>query len=283
MFHIEKLPTQTRHTTMTASIFSQRLLDLLTNAGLPFGAEASFKLTQGHMLADRLMLGVRAKHAPWPVVADIAQQLGMPAPLLPLLSAHHTDADVVLFGMEQGPDQCVFKIYLEFWNKVARDVMATRDRTPQLLDLGIKWVAGEAQARVAKYWCYPLLSPAECSDRLRLLYGVPTQASEAFDLANSLLVSAAQQRPGASFIYIEVEETGTPRRSFDLNIYKAGLRMCDAQAWLDQLAAHFKPPAEAFATLMSNIAQHPLGHISGGTDRHGQDFLTVYHEVSPLD
>jgi hypothetical protein len=261
---------------------AKRLLDVIGGENLPFGREDSIKFTDGQMRSGRLMLGVRTIHAPLTTVRRIAEQLGMPPSMCSLLEAHHAQADVVLFGAEPGPQHTMFKVYLEFWEHVRQQVLGTGSRAPQLLDLGLKWEEGASTGRVARYWCHPLLSVPECLDRLRLVYGVDGEVGPDHALVGELVKQAAQHRPGASFIYMDVAEEGTPRQSFDLNLYKTGWRLGDVQPWLLRVQQRFQLPSGPFNDWMDQTAGHPLGHISGGLDRHGQAFLTVYYERQPL-
>ncbi|MEX0642051.1 MAG: hypothetical protein WD468_05090 [Pirellulales bacterium] len=80
------------------------------------------------------------------------------------------------------------------------------------------------------------------------------------------------------FIYLEVEEEGTLRRSFDLNIYAAGLRVAQVADVLEQAALEYGLSAVELERLLALIGGLRLGHIAGGTDRRGDDFLTIYYE-----
>jgi hypothetical protein len=259
------------------------LLHALHEAGMPHGREDSFKLSHGRLLSERTMLGVRTRHIGVERALQIATQFGLPSSATAALRAHWPQADVVLFGLEHGPDETVFKLYLEFWESVRREVLRTGSSQPLLLDLGFKWRAsGEPQLRVARYTCHPLLSRADSLGRIHALYAGAHGAS-AYRWVVELVERCAQRRPGAAFVYLEAEEDASPRRSFDINLYKAELPMARACDWLDRLGRHYAIDAGAMRSLQQRIGEHPLGHISGGIDRRGEDFLTIYHEVEPLD
>lgn len=260
----------------------QQLMQCLAEAGLNYGREDSFKVSRGRLLAERLMLGVRTKSVQLEAALRIAARLGMPAELTHQVSEHWAAADVVLFGVEAGRDETVFKLYLEFWEQVRQQVGRTGSDAPLLLDLGFKWPAGGgARPRVARYVCHPLLSPATSIGRIQALYA-GARGPTAYPMVVELIDRCAARRPGAPFIYLEAEEDGTPRCSFDINLYRAGLTLDDAADWLARLASHYGIDAGAMQALQAAVGSHPLGHISGGVDRHGDDFLTVYHEVEPL-
>lgn len=91
-----------------------------------------------------------------------------------------------------------------------------------------------------------------------------------------------RQNPAASFLYLDVSESDNPRCSFDVNLYKTGLRVADAAPELRRAAAHFDLAAEVIDTQLQRLGPRPLGHLSGGMDRHGVEFLSVYGEIQPL-
>lgn len=257
------------------------LIDCLHDEGLHFGREDSFKLSAGALLAGRVMLGVQARTASGDGLRRICRRLGMPGSFAPLFAEHLSAANVVLFAVEEAPAECTFKIYLEFWDRVRERVLRTESRASQLLNLGFKWRAGASIGRVARYTCFPLLSTAECLHRLAALY--PDAAnSTACRLASDLVVLCSERRPAASFVYMEVAEEGTPRLSFDINLYKADVPLQALRSWLEQARLHFMAPEAEFNALLGRVGSRALGHLSGGVDREGRAFLTVYYEIEPM-
>jgi hypothetical protein len=152
------------------------------------------------------------------------------------------------------------------------------------LNLGFKWRAGGdgSDVRVARYACFPLLSVYDVLGRLQSIYrsGCSPAAHAA---ASAIVQHAAAANPSASFLYVEVEEDGNPRKSFDINLYKANLTVGDVRRLLFDVARHFCIPPEAFQPWLERIAARPLGHLSGGLDKHGHDFMTTYYETRSLD
>jgi hypothetical protein len=80
-------------------------------------------------------------------------------------------------------------------------------------------------------------------------------------------------------LYVEVEEEGNPRVSFDLNLYWANLLLGELYPYLLMMCRHFGIPEEDFHRHYEPVKTQIFGHLSGGTDRHGRDFLTVYYGV----
>ena len=83
--------------------------------------------------------------------------------------------------------------------------------------------------------------------------------------------------PDAELLYLDVTEEGTSRKSFDVNFYRAKLRVEIVTAFLDRLGAHFRLPSDVVLGAFAGIQDLRLGHIAGGVDRRGRDFLTIYY------
>jgi hypothetical protein len=88
-------------------------------------------------------------------------------------------------------------------------------------------------------------------------------------------LAGSRTRPG-ELLYVEVSEEGNPRDSFDINVYPADLQMAEIYPLLINTARHFSIDLEQFEELYEAVKTQKFGHVSGGTDRDGKDFLTVY-------
>lgn len=257
------------------------LIELVSSRGLAFGREDSFKMANGRLLDERLLIGIRRGRIPAATFVEIAAGMGMPEEFRSPFVERLAEADVVLFGLENGEAGLMCKAYLEFWEKLRRRVLATGTKDPELLNLGFKWYAGEESARVvSRYICYPVLDLAGTLRRIRGIYDDGATDTPSCQIALQLVQRAA--RRGAGLIYLEVAEEGTPRRSYDLNLYKANLTLADIEQELRQAASRYQLPREEFEAFCSELRERPLGHLSGGLARDGGDFLTVYYETQPL-
>lgn len=257
-----------------------KLIELVASRGLTYGREDSFKMAKGRLLAERLLIGIRRGRISAATFVEIAAGIGMPVEFRSPFLERLPEADVVLFGLENGETGLVYKAYLEFWEKLRQRVLATGAKDPELLNLGFKWYAGEGSAKVvSRYTCYPILDLAGMLRRIRGLYDGATDAPSC-RMALQLVQLAA--RRGAPMIYLEVGEEGTPRRSYDINLYKANLTLAGIEQELRQTASRYELPRQEFDALYSQVRDRPLGHLSGGLARDGGDFLTVYYETQPL-
>jgi len=258
------------------------MLKLVRALGVGFGFEKSFKLSAGNVQAERVILGVRAERTPRAALLRICRELGMSKAHLEQFEARLPEANTMGFGFEGGREGGAYKVYLEFWDRVVQRVRLDRaNPAPQLLFLGYKWpVGGGGKSALAEYTCHPLLSIEAIARRLAALCpgGSPSLAA-ALEI---LQLAAARLGPDDSFVYVKAAEEGNPRRSFDLNFYKAGLRVADLRPTLSRLGESYSIAGARLESLLDACAARPFGHLSGGLGREAEDFLTVYYEIEGL-
>ena len=255
------------------------MLALVRGLNVGFGFEKSFKLSAGNLQADRVILGVRTKLADRETVLEICQALGMPEPFRHEFEELLPESNTIGFGFEGG----AYKIYLEFWDKLRHRVQRDPDNlTPELLFVGYKWAIDDpSRHALARYTCHPLLSIHGIRQQLSALYGA--QAMPSLEAARQILDLAAARIPrDNSFVYVQANEEGNPRNSFDLNFYKAGLRVDDLHPILSSLCERYAIPRSQLDQLSAQSSSRPFGHLSGGIGRDGQDFLTLYYEIEAM-
>ena len=256
-----------------------RLLSKLGETLQLEGQERSFKMFRNTLLTNRFLFGVRKEDVDQPDLEVILDDLEMPDAHLCTFREHLSDANLILFGLEENETSCVCKVYLEFWDKITREIRACPSKVePALLHLGFKWDAADnTRARIARYTCYPLLSRQQVLGRLSGVFEGGGD-SEALELARDIIRYAYEKTDDDSFVYLEVSEEGNPRRSYDINLYKAGLRIGDLSPFLSRLRSHYMIREEPFRDLYDRIHPKPLGHLAGGVDAEGRSFTTIYYE-----
>ena len=245
--------------------------------------EKSFKMAEKRFLANRFLLGIDRKGLEQHRLLEMCERMDMPGKYLEALNENLPDANIVLFGCEENERSCVYKVYLEFWDKVKRDIRNKPDKTdPILLHLGFKWDAlDNTRGAMARYTAYPLLSVNKIVKRLSKIYeGHPDRTS--FEIVKGIINLASSRIPKDLFIYLEVSEEDNPRRSFDINLYKATLHLKDLYPFLSKVRRHYSIPSEEFDSLYDQVGDKLFGHLAGGIDREGKDFLTIYYEVEGL-
>jgi len=199
----------------------------------------------------------------------------MPEAFIAQFDAMLAEANTVGFGFEHG----TCKVYLEFWEQLVRRLQREPANVdPALLFLGFKW-APRGAAAIARYTCYPLLSIQGIRRRLDALYD---ERSPSVQAAGEILELAARRIGADSFVYVEAAEEGNPRKSFDLNFYKAGLRVDELRPALSALAGRYALAGHSLESILAGAGERTFGHLSGGLGRQGEDFLTVYYEIEGL-
>lgn len=255
-----------------------RLVSRLDVLQVRYGREDSFKLGREQLIAGRVLIGVDCARLAAGELLAIATELGMPAAGVALLAPLAIGANAVFFGFEPAGDSWVCKVYLEFWDRVREEVRRTGTRAPQLLHLGVKWdPARPGRHEVARYECHPMLGLREIGRRMALCF--PEAGAAVRDAAQAVVRLGAGRQPKASMLYLEVSETGNPRRSFDINLYKTGLLVADASEQLRRAGAHLSVAPDLLESQLTLLGGRPLGHLSAGIDRHGNAFLSVYGET----
>ena len=256
-----------------------RLVAHIEQLGVEYGREDSFKMVGGRVLGDRILIGIATAELALDRLLLVADDIGLPQAGRAELRPHASLANAVFFGIENQPDGAVCKVYLEFWDHVRQQLRRTGSAAPQLLHLGVKWhTARPGRYELARYTCHPLLSVREVLRRMAMLYP-PGAHPSARDAALGMVQQGARQKPGASFLYVEVGESENPRRSFDVNFYKTGLTVSNVAERLREAAVSLLGDAQLLEPQLQRLGPCLLGHLSGGTDRHGSEFLSVYAET----
>jgi hypothetical protein len=115
---------------------------------------------------------------------------------------------------------------------------------PPLLYLGFKWDLDDGgPGTVSRYLCYPRLTLAGILGRLSHIYD-GHQDRTSWQVAETIITHAAQKSPASSFIYVEVSEEDSPRRSFDINLNPSACR----------LATYFEIKSIAIGSLFLTVA-----------------------------
>lgn len=260
-----------------------RLIELVRNLGVHYGIENSFKLFDGTVLANRFLIGFKKDTIlgdPRGPLADVCRGIGMPEACLAEFCEKLPEANIVLFGYEESETNSVYKAYLEFGNQFDKVVLGNPQKPEGLLiHLGFKWNAVKSSAHTtANYFCYPSFSVETILQKLSdVFYEGGHRPS--FDIAKGIVELAALRMRPDEFLYTEVTEANNPRRSFDINMYMANLRMRDLYPLLSRTFRHYRIPEETFQHLYDRMKMRIFGHLSGGVDRAGRDFLTIYHGV----
>src|SRR5262245_43787369 len=226
---------------------SRLLISLIEAEGVHYGREDSFKMSNASLKTQRFLVGIPTKDIAPDRTLRLCDALGMPERLQVAFAEHLADANMVGVGLEDSRDHGVYKMYLEFWDKVRFLVRRTGQTDPLLLHLGFKWHAreGSSDGRIARYTCFPRLSVHDTLARIEQIYSGATSLT-AQELTMGIVRRAATAAPTELFLYVETSEEGNPRKSFDINLYKSELTMADIDSFLRGLGRHYGLPDEHY-------------------------------------
>jgi tryptophan halogenase len=233
------------------------------------------------MLGNRFLLTMvknDIKPKPNEAILEICERTNMPAQLLEASKHYLEDANYVHFGFEEGENACIYRVYLEFWTTWEDEINKRPGRSdPFLFGLGLKWNAlDHANRALTKYTWYPSISLQKMRKRLSSIYEGP-EYEKPLNIAKDILEVALRSTSHDRFLYIEAGDENSPRRSFDINIYKARIQLGELYPLFLTMCEHYSIDSEVFHTLYDPVRNELFGHIQGGIDKKGRDFITIYY------
>jgi hypothetical protein len=263
------------------------VLQLVKNLDIKFGYEKSFKIFENTLLANRFLLGFKKKRIrqkPHERILDICRRMDMPKDLLEEYRTRLPDSNYLHFGFEENERTCLCKAYLEFYDKVEKTMRTQQGKFDSfLMHLGFKWDAlDNSRHALTKYRWYPSLPVGVMLERLSNILG-PHGSGTLFEITKGIIEAVLRVIPPYDILYMEVDEENSLRKSFDVNMYRAKLPLRELKPWLSQMGRHFAIPPEQFSALYDGVQGKTFGHIAGGIDREGRDFVTVYYGVEYKD
>lgn len=238
--------------------------------------EPSVKLVPGRALDGRFLLSLRpplrgaASRVLWGLLAD----LGLPAQYLGACEASLPDVCHLHLGVEPDPLGDWYKFYLEFPRPVP-----TGEGPAPLIHLAFKWDPEHPQrCAVARYLDR---SPPGGRGLVETLAGLCPDP-RLLAVAEALLERVCTTLDPTQVLLLETREDGNPRRSFDLCVYDADLKIADLGDWLERVWGLCATPEPDRAALRRRAAGAWLGHFAGGIGRDGERFCTLYFGAGRL-
>ncbi|MBW1999284.1 MAG: hypothetical protein JRJ29_15155, partial [Deltaproteobacteria bacterium] len=256
------------------------LFRLVSGLGVQVGVERSFKMFSGTLLSDRLLLGFKRSSLGGDTqgrILDICKEIGMPGDFLDTFEELLPESNIVLFGFEKNHKGGIYNSYLEFGDRIVKAIRREPSAPePVAIHEGFKWDAADSSNKTrAKYTCFPRLSLKDMSRRIARIVPGGVRA-RTFCLVGDVLELVSSRVGSEALLYFEATEEANPRRSFDVNLYRANLRLGELYPILLRMCLHYDIPPRSFDAVYEPVKNHKFGHLTGGTDREGRDFLTVY-------
>ncbi len=263
------------------------LLQHVTGLDVEIAFEHSFKVVQRQLLDNRFLLGINRqdlKDKSDENITEICKAIVMPGKFFEAFKRYLPNANHIYFGFEDNEKAALYKVYLEFRDRIEEEI---RGRDPGsasfLLYLGFKWdIEDTTRQAMTRYEWFPSLPVPDILSRLRKIID-PHRHENLLEIAESSVAQASERISHNDIQYLEVTEEGNPRKSFDINIYKAQLQLKDLYPLLLKTVKHHSIPFERFQSLYEIIKNNRFGHLAGGVDREDRDFLTVYYGVEYMN
>lgn len=242
--------------------------------------EPSFKVAHGRLFENRFLFGVRRRATGGDLderVAAICDRMGMPHQLLESFRRTLPDANHVYFGVEKDEQTLILKAYLEYRDRIEEEIAGGKSAGRSFtLFTGFKWdTSSPARQAITRYAWYPSLSVPDMLERLRMCIE-PGRNGELLKSIGEVIRRASERIACGDIQYLEVSEEGNPRGSFDINIYKSGLRLEELYPYLSGLLRHYAISSNRIESLYQKIRTERFGHLAGGVDRQNKEFMTVY-------
>jgi hypothetical protein len=256
------------------------LFELLKALDLTVGFERSFKVSEKTLLGNRFLLAFKRssiKQNPDEKILDIGVRMSMPKTFLETFEQNLPEATLVGFGIEEDETTCVVKAYLEFKNRYEEAMRKKPSQPdPYVSHLGFKWDAADnRRGALTRYTCFPAFTAGEILEKLSTTF-YPHPERKPFEIIKGVMDFASRKVGPDKSLYLEVNEENNPRSSFDINLYGANFRLEELYPFFLEMCRHYSIPDEQFHSLYDPVKTRTFGHLAGGMDRKGKDFLTVY-------
>ena len=257
---------------------SRSLTSMIEAEGVHYGREDSFKMSHAGLLTQRFLIGIPTKDIAPARILKWCDALGMPHCLQTAFLQHVPDANMVGVGLEDTRDHGVYKMYLEFWDKVRLDVNRTGRTDPQLLHLGLAAPRG-TQRRFDRAIIVSRLSVHDTRARIEQTRSA-SQNAAAQESGPGHRPACCDDGPPTELFLVETSEVGNLAQVLRHQPLQVRTHDGDINPFGD-LGRHYGLPDEQYLRLLSPSGP-ALGHLSGGLDRGGNDATTLYYETRPL-
>lgn len=273
---------------------ANKLKAFAESLNIPFGFERSVKLQDRELFCNRFLitfpLTSLGSHPVQPLT-ELGASLGMPKVLQQHISNYLMRANIIHLGYEgncesphrQQTTQQTCKLYFEYANGIGETSTSTKSPAhPILVHRALKWDADNPNRQaITDYHWQPGYTIKQLQEALLRVYGKP-MAQASYRIVDNFIRLVLQRINSDELQLLEVTEQGNPRLSFDLNVYDAQMRLGDIPEQLNEMKQNFKIDDALWQQQILANADKALGHLSGGLDRHGREFLTLYFGVEEM-
>ena len=246
-------------------------------AGLdgPHVSERSTKLWPGRLSEDRFLVTCQPQvlgRDPRGRFREIGLSLGCEAAAIERLVADWDRVITVHFGCD-GIDPPLFKLYVEY--ELGKPAAGVPNDT---IFLSAKWKpGGTVNFSLYRHLPFPT-NGVEARVALKERFAPDVGA---LSMAFTDRVLAELITPRGRVDVMLVEDEATPRKSFDINLYRVETPLSRHRGALGALCEGFGMP-DATRQILADGEGTMLGHVAIGRDAAGDEFVTLYYAAEKL-
>ena len=205
-------------------------------------------------------------------VLQICHAMSSPEHLRQSIQRFFRGANHVHFGFEISGSTAIGKCYMELGPVGSAD-----PNSPRLKFLGFKWsMNDDSVAVVSRYRTLPI----QTWDQLTQTMQQNIQGD--FQRPLSALLNRFQPTGDASLGdlgLLEVEEEGSDRKSYDLNVYARERSVPAVADSIRTVAASLTCDEASLESWILSHSEATVGHVAIGRSRTGHPFVTIYHSA----
>ena len=246
-------------------------------AGLdgPHVSERSTKLWPGRLSEDRFLVTCQPQvlgRDPRGRFREIGLSLGCEVAAIERLVADWDRVITVHLGCD-GIDPPLFKLYVEY--ELGKPAAGVPDDT---IFLSAKWkLGGAVNFSLYRHLPFPTNGvEARVALKERFAPDVGALSTAFTDRVLAELIT-----PRGRVDVMLVEDEATPRKSFDINLYRVETPLSRHRGALGALCEGFGMP-DATRQILADGEGTMLGHVAIGRDATGDEFVTLYYAAEKL-
>lgn len=207
-------------------------------------------------------------------VLQICRAMSSPEHCLHAIHRFFRGAHHVHFGFEYSDGTLIGKCYLELAASKPPDPNPNHSK---LRFLGYKWSMNDPTvAVVSRYRTLAASQWTQLTDTMQ------QQVPPVFHAALSELLDNFQPTSNVmltDLALLEVEEEGSDRKSYDLNVYAHERQVADIANSIRSVAAGLNIDASQLDSWITAQNHATVGHVAIGQSRTGLPFVTIYHSA----
>lgn len=232
----------------------------------------SAKIQKDDINTNRLVLMMRSADITFKKLARKLVELNFPESKLHEIENKYYAADDLGFAIEKTSEGIDLRVYFEIkytnskWYEAKIDRMKNQDYYTVPLFVGYKWMHNSPRVYVTEYDYIQYMDGNQLIDRLKKIS----------DYIPSCIMNQLKNKSiddARNYLVMEVKDVETKRFSYDIRFDVNTLRLKDfsQKEFMDKFGVSL--------AALHEFEGNSVGHISGGKNKHGEDFITIYFVV----